>query len=291
VATDDSLDRIYATEADDLVIFDDSGTETARHSLAIVPTRIILAEFSAGASPTLVVTDGADLVEAYDDKGNLLWSFTAAGQVTDVAAGDLDTDGQDELVISSRAGVQVLDALGSVKWKELGTPFVDALCADLDFDGTVDVVALSDTGKLHSWDATGAPQVILPMRDTDILVGGGAYGYGPTTGMGIAADYSGDLVFKASDLEIGASSYQRENRPDKSLARGKLISSQPSPSGQSVAVGQETGDVWIVPTWSGYQAYHVHTGGRAEVAWLERSSGEVLLLVTDGAGIHAYLVQ
>jgi hypothetical protein len=138
-------------------------------------------EIVTGTPPNLF---GASLIIVYSVSSGVVTSRAlpmGGSSATPAAAGDLDGDGLPEIVVANRAtapGDLAVNGISIVNWEilndpllptdfedygayliYLGPPLSAPVLADLDRDGTPDIVAADASGSLHAMRATFAPHI------------------------------------------------------------------------------------------------------------------------------------
>jgi len=165
---------------------------------------------------------------------------------------------------------------------ELFTPARALVVRDLDGDGRLEIVALTDDGRLPAWDALGnaiTPPATAPDPMPTALTG--RYSFTLST--------AGDITGRSMDI-ITATVIAREG--DREVARmtrqmlqpyGSKVSSfkvWPGLDADSILVGDDEGLTW----WRiGAQSLRFFTGGRPTFAWMGR-------LTPDGPPVAVVLV-
>ncbi|MDP6780028.1 MAG: hypothetical protein QGI83_24955, partial [Candidatus Latescibacteria bacterium] len=113
------------------------------------------------AAPTLLLGREGGAVEALDPATlETLWTYTCAGPVNSIAAGDLDGDGVLEPVLGSDDHhVHALDAEGSVLWK--WKPPFDELKASIMYNHWLWPEPFVKKVATHDLDGDGADEIVL----------------------------------------------------------------------------------------------------------------------------------
>jgi hypothetical protein len=121
-----------------------------------------------GATPEMMIVGSTydQRVCAFTPVGRILWETATDGFAFDLAAGDLDGDGRDELVVGSADGtVRVFGADGKPRWKQdLGAPVYQVAVARLDGRTPV-VLAGGVSRKLAAFAADGTPRHGVELKD------------------------------------------------------------------------------------------------------------------------------
>ncbi len=106
-----------------------------------------------------------------DPGGEMTWSNTSSGTPwTDIAAGDFDGDGNDEIAVirNTKASwgnkgypILIVDPGGEMTWSNTssGTPWADIAAGDFDGDGNDEIAAIRNTKA--SWGNKGYPVLIV----------------------------------------------------------------------------------------------------------------------------------
>jgi hypothetical protein len=107
-------------------------------------------------------------VSAYGGDGTLLWTYPVDSEVVDVATGDIDNDGMDEVVAltvghAAVGTIYVLNEDGTLSWSNSnvvnylavqGDPELIKV-ADVDNDGFKDIIVGDAFGKVYAFDKDG----------------------------------------------------------------------------------------------------------------------------------------
>jgi tetratricopeptide (TPR) repeat protein len=111
---------------------------------------------AAGAIAYLSRGGNASPVGTYDASGAILWR--SPGAAHRLAAGDLDADGALDLVVGAtgRRGLERLDAAGARVWSARAKDVRSVELADLDGDGTLEILHGHAAGDLVVRSADGA---------------------------------------------------------------------------------------------------------------------------------------
>ncbi len=143
--------------------------------------QVALADLDSDGKLEIVVTFDDGTIRAYRENGTQMWSHNYTGGkklfASEVAIGDVTGDGKVDIVFgtysfdssaNSAVRLQVLSAYGFSQWPFPLTPSLEGTgstakgfmagitLADLDSDGSVEIIAHSRAGVLYAWD-TGNP--------------------------------------------------------------------------------------------------------------------------------------
>jgi hypothetical protein len=133
--------------------------------------RMLLAQFSKGATPMLVLwSHWHPHVTSFDASGRQLWRSHHPAGVDDVAVADLDRDGVDEVIVglNGGGGVEVLNESGLVRWRSTVVGNVWSVATVPATDGhSMEVVTLgSRTHTVANFSADGCLLRNLGPRQT-----------------------------------------------------------------------------------------------------------------------------
>lgn len=125
-------------------------------------TKMATAQFQKDAPKVLLASTAEGSLLAISPPGEVLWSKTFPTQINDVAAGDVDGDGVDEIAIARQDGkTTLLDASGKELWSQQLSfyrvqPYVNLVrMGDLDGDGNDEVVIGSQNWRFYVYNGSG----------------------------------------------------------------------------------------------------------------------------------------
>ena len=146
--------------------------------------------------PGLEIITGGDYPHVWHADGTLAWTQPALFWAGDPAVGDIDNDGNLEVVISDGWFVYALEADGSIMsgWPTNadGITSLYPVLADIDTNGDLEVLIGSQNGGLYAWHHTGSN-----------VSGWPKYTSGPIPGSPAVADF----VTTVPGLEVVVGSY------------------------------------------------------------------------------------
>ncbi len=242
------------------------------------------ARFSPNAERGLVSFDpwGADL-KAWDAQGKELWSYPGGDGVVDVWPASLKEDGAEQIVVGYSGGIHVLNGQGKPLWKSGNLSGVSRVCSGvLELGAPAAVLAVSKKGvHLLGSDGKRQPDLAADLRPAMVRVVPASNGHPAETIVGGSSE-DGEML-------IAMNSKGKELwRTAASSGKGHIDSACPAPGQPWLAVSMRGGRVFVVDADSGkIVAESNGEASRAEVAWLEASSGP-LLVVTGRDALHAY---
>ncbi|MGA1824707.1 MAG: PQQ-binding-like beta-propeller repeat protein [bacterium] len=114
----------------------------------------------AAAKDDLMTGNYQEALENFEilsnNKIDMLWKFTTAGYVSSVIAHDIDGDGYEEIILSSRGNrMYVLDYKGVVKWEIQGHCHTIVLLRDREDSGEAEIIAVYADGTMQIYNAAG----------------------------------------------------------------------------------------------------------------------------------------
>jgi hypothetical protein len=109
----------------------------------------------------VLIGSNTNKLYALHGTGGLNWSKSFGGsKVSTVAIGDVNEDGNPEIVVSSSDGkIHILRGNGSeITWMQTGgTDISSPTLSDLDNNGDLEIIAGSKNGKVYAWHGDGSP--------------------------------------------------------------------------------------------------------------------------------------
>ena len=132
---------------------------------------------------------------------DVLWVFDTAGRViASPAVGDIDNDGNMEVVIGDLNGVlYIIDALTGVQewnFSTGGAIYSSAALADIDNDGLLEIIFGSNDGNVYCLQWNG----VTGIQQWSFATGGAVYS-SPSIG-DINADYEYEIIFGSNDYNV-----------------------------------------------------------------------------------------
>ena len=139
--------------------------KASSQAISTVPftyTKMVMAQLQKNAPKVLLVSTAEGSLLAVSPDGKLLWSKAFPTQLNDVAAGDVDGDGIDEIAVARQDGkTTLLDASGKELWSQQlsfyrESPYINLVrMGDLDGDGKDEVVIGSQNWRFYVNNGAG----------------------------------------------------------------------------------------------------------------------------------------
>jgi len=145
-----------------ILVHDDQGHVRRTRDVGGLPFRIVVADINGRVGDEIVaaVLDARGSIGAFDGQLSPLWQYNDDQTFLSLGVGDLDHDGQKEIVAGTLSGVvYALDHRGGLLWRKTlsDESSVGALAVgDLDGVPGDDIVAGTRDGQLFVLDGTGA---------------------------------------------------------------------------------------------------------------------------------------
>ncbi len=137
-------------------------TEWSLNSAPFTCTKLASAQFQKDAPKVLLASTAEGNLLAISPQGEVLWSQAFPTQLNDVAVGDVDGDGIDEIAIARQDGkTTLLDTSGKELWSQQLSfyrvqPYVNLVrMGDLDGDGKDEVVIGSQNWRFYVYSGAG----------------------------------------------------------------------------------------------------------------------------------------
>lgn len=125
-------------------------------------TKMVMAQLQQNMPKVLLASTAEGTLLAISAQGKVLWSIAFPSQLNDVAAGDVDGDGIDEIAVGRQDGkTTLLDANGNELWSQQlsfyrESPYVNVVrMGDLDGDGKDEIVIGSQNWRFYVYNAVG----------------------------------------------------------------------------------------------------------------------------------------
>jgi hypothetical protein len=254
--TDPDPIRMFYADGSESSNFDPGPSETRQYNVAVAGDKLLVAD-AEPALPNWQVTTapggggGPHVRNRPVPSGSLTPGFMAYEESftggVNVARGDLDGDGIDEIVTGPAKGraplVKTFNADGSPRGQFLAyaagfTGGVDVAVGDLDGDGLGEIVTAAGPG--------GGPHIRIFAEDGEDLTGGGFQAYAPTFHGGVRVT-TGDLDGDGADEIItapagGGGPHVKAFVPDGAVVAQFMAYSPSFTGGVDVAAGDVDGD-------------------------------------------------
>ena len=275
----------------------DSAGRTVREIPSRPGARLRSARFVSGRA-LLSFGVWSPQLNVYDEKGALLWAYPPAAPssgIDDVAAVDLDGDGNDEVIIgfNGGTGVHVLNSKGTAVWTSTAIGNVWHVAGgDLRGNGKAQVVTTSGLGQIHIFADDGASRRdIAPGFYADVVrVGKMSERDATATMVAVGrASAGGNTLSLAAFAPDGTKKWGANlvSSSDAFVNAATLSTTRPW-----VAVSLKSGQVFVLDATNGSVVASADGQGSAELAWLqEKNGGAPLLIVSSPTGVRAFRVR
>jgi hypothetical protein len=125
-------------------------------------TKMVLAQLQKNAPKVLLASTAEGSLLAISPQGKVLWSKAFPTQLNDMAAGDVNGDGIDEIAVARQDGkTALLDSTGKELWSQQlsfyrESPYINLVrMGDLDGDGKDEVVIGSQNWRFYVYNGAG----------------------------------------------------------------------------------------------------------------------------------------
>jgi hypothetical protein len=211
-------------------------------------------------------TWGGTGVNAYDLRGNRLWSYPDATGIDDVWTGDLDGDNSDEVVVgyNGSAGLHVVDGKGQLRWKSTAIGNVwHVTVGDVFGQGKPQVVVTSLLTSVHIFDGNGSGRVDVATRPV--------FAHMVRVQKRNAEDATATMLVAGHDYQSNTSAVLAISGDGASKWRlelpGIVHTADAASAFPWLALGTREGRVFVVDTARGEIVGGAIRQGHAEVGW------------------------
>ncbi|MBZ5638573.1 MAG: hypothetical protein LAO51_07420 [Acidobacteriia bacterium] len=295
IAADDATGRIFALDPHGSCVeidFDGKTVRTIRLPGA-GGTKLRLAKFGPGQDVAFVpfrVWGNRDL-SVYDSAGKELWTHPTGAGIDDVWAGDLDGNGEDEVIVgyNGKTGVHVVDKAGKIRWTSTAVGDVWSVCAGhVSDDGRLQLVTSAYDGKVHVFGRDGTPREILDpgcWSQMNRIVEPSASPRQAT--IVVACHPSGRNATINAITGDGAKRWSLTLPGD---AEPEVETASLAPGRPWIAIGNGSGSTYVLDTGSGAILASLSDQEYvSELAWAAKAGNpSPLLLVATGREVNAY---
>ena len=136
---------------------------SSHHSVSLLPS--VTGDLDGDGAGDIISTSIGGQVHALSESGSKRWQTTLNNEVTgSPALGDIEADGMLEIAIATKMDIVVLGSTGHEfnsfpvtlrKYQQLGAPTGDLLLADLDADGTLEIMVATEDGAFVALNSDG----------------------------------------------------------------------------------------------------------------------------------------
>lgn len=295
IVTEQESGNVLVATRSALVEIDSTG-RTVRETPFRRSPRLRSAKFASG-QVLLSFSTWSPQVTVYDQKGALLWAYppaTGSSGIDDVAAVDVDGDGNDEVVVgfNGSTGVHVLSSKGSVIWTSttIGNVWhVDG--GDLRGNGQPQVVTTSAAGQVHIFSADGSDRVNIAPGFYAGMVRVGRISAKDNA----ASIFAAGRLARSTTLNVAAFAGDGTKKWESSIDASGTAFAQAATLATTrpwLAVSLQSGEVFVLDATNGTVIGSADGQDRAEVAWLtEKSGGAPLLVVSSTTALRAFRIK
>lgn len=289
---DPAPELLAATTAGQLVVLDASGAEKGRLALPAKTTALECANLRDGSARVLAYQNWGNEVAALDGAGQALWSYRSREGINGAHWGDLDADGQVEMIVGMNGGggLHAVSAQGKRLWRSdrIGNVWGQAL-APASAPGRALVVATEAGGSVRVFDDEGGEKAQLrPLGDYFTAVAAAQLTQGSV--QILAAGRSRVVAFDPEGQVL----WQTPTRPSTGVWRSAYFA-----RGDLAA---DSASEWVFPVRRSALGVFAADDGRrlAELSAkddlqsyvvLPAAEGKAMLVIAGATGLTAYRLQ
>jgi len=297
VVADEKGGSFYAGSVTSRALVELDASGKVLRQISATPSPILRQARFAGTDRSVFLAFGtwSANVRAIDVNGSVIWTYPEAGStatgIDDVWPADLDGDGSDEVIVgfNGGTGLHVIDGKGQLRWKSTGIGNVWHVSAgQILVDGKPNIVTTSASGKVHVFSFDGSSRKDLEP---------GLYGNMVRVGRASPND-SLETIFAMGSTPAGTSitAMTGDGVQKWSLdlpgGRTNIYSSVPAPGKAWLAIGTQSGQVFVVNTERGTVIATLDgEGSSLDVAWTKASQdSDPLLVVSSRTKLNAFRI-